>query len=124
VLRCCAPARRPRSLRARTRTSGTASRSKKTITWPARQIAINAGEDGSVVVGKIQGHLRLRLRAQTGEFGNLVSKGIIDPTKVMRIALQDAPSIAGLLITTEAVVAELPKKETAPRHASRWRHVK
>jgi chaperonin GroEL len=52
--------------------------------------------------------------AQTGEFGNLVSKGIIDPTKVVRIALQDASSIAGLLITTEAMVAELPKKETAP----------
>ncbi len=50
--------------------------------------------------------------AQTGEFGNLVSKGIIDPTKVVRIALQDASSIAGLLITTEAMVAELPKKES------------
>jgi chaperonin GroEL len=52
--------------------------------------------------------------AQTGEYGNLVSKGIIDPTKVVRTALQDAASVAGLLITTEAMVAELPKKETPP----------
>ena len=51
--------------------------------------------------------------AQTGEFGNLVTKGIIDPTKVVRIALQDGASIAGLLITTEAMVAEKPKKETS-----------
>ena len=50
--------------------------------------------------------------AQSGEYGNLVSKGIIDPTKVVRVALQDAASIAGLLITTEAMVAELPKKES------------
>ena len=50
--------------------------------------------------------------AQTGEFGNLVTKGIIDPTKVVRVALQDGASIAGLLITTEAMVAEKPKKET------------
>src|SRR6266480_5928674 len=89
---------------------------KKAITWPARQIAINSGEDVSVVVGKILEHdtYAYGYDAQTGEFGNLVSKGIIDPTKVVRIALQDASSIAGLLITTEAMVAELPKKETAP----------
>ena len=87
---------------------------KKAITWPARQIAINAGEDGSVVVGKIAEHdtYGYGFDAQTGEFGNLVSKGIIDPTKVVRIALQDGASIAGLLITTEAMVAEKPKKET------------
>ena len=89
---------------------------KKAITWPARQIAINAGEDGSVVVGKIleKDTYAYGYDAQTGEFGNLVSKGIIDPTKVVRIALQDASSIAGLLITTEAMVAELPKKESPP----------
>ena len=88
---------------------------KKAITWPARQIAINAGEDGSVVVGKILEHdtYAYGYDAQTGEFGNLVSKGIIDPTKVVRVALQDASSIAGLLITTEAMVAELPKKESS-----------
>src|SRR6058998_3349694 len=89
---------------------------KKAISWPARQIAINAGEDGSIVVGKIleKDTYGYGYDAQTGEFGNLVSKGIIDPTKVVRIALQDASSIAGLLITTEAMVAELPKKETGP----------
>ena len=87
---------------------------KKAISWPARQIAINAGEDGSIVVGKIleKDNYAFGYDAQTGEYGNLVSKGIIDPTKVVRIALQDAASIAGLLITTEAMVAELPKKQS------------
>ena len=87
---------------------------KKAISWPARQIAINAGEDGSVIVGKIQDNdtYAFGFDAQTGEYGNMVSKGIIDPTKVVRIALQDAASIAGLLITTEAMVAELPKKQS------------
>jgi chaperonin GroEL len=86
---------------------------KKAISWPARQIAINAGEDGSIVVGKIQEKdtYAYGYDAQAGEFGNLVAKGIIDPTKVVRTALQDAASIAGLLITTEAMVAELPKKQ-------------
>jgi chaperonin GroEL len=87
---------------------------RKAIQAPARQIAINAGADGSVVVGKILEHDQYSygFDAQTGEFGNLVSKGIIDPTKVVRCALQDAASVAGLLITTEAMVAELPKKES------------
>ena len=87
---------------------------KKAITWPARQIAINSGEDGSIVVGKILENdtYAYGFDAQTGEFGNLVTKEIIDPAKVVRIALQDASSIAGLLITTEAMVAEKPKKET------------
>jgi chaperonin GroEL len=87
---------------------------KKAITWPARQIAINSGEDGSVVVSKILENdtYAYGFDAQSGEFGNLVTKGIIDPTKVVRIALQDGASIAGLLITTEAMVAEKPKKET------------
>jgi chaperonin GroEL len=88
---------------------------KKAITWPARQIAINAGEDGSVVVGKIleRDTYAYGYDAQTGEYANLVSKGIIDPTKVVRAALQGAASVAGLLITTEAMVAELPKKQGA-----------
>jgi chaperonin GroEL len=88
---------------------------KKAISWPARQIAINAGEDGSIVVGKIQDKdtYAYGYDAQAGDFGNLVSKGIIDPTKVVRTALQDAASIAGLLITTEAMVAELPNKNAA-----------
>src|SRR6266576_1506556 len=88
---------------------------KKAITWPARQIAINSGEDGSVVVGKIleKDQYSYGFDAQDGEYGNLVTKGIIDPTKVVRCALQDAASVAGLLITTEAMVAEVPKKEPA-----------
>src|SRR6266702_2277977 len=83
---------------------------KKALSTPARQIAINAGEDGSVVVGKIleKDTYAYGYDAQTGEFGDLVSKGIIDPTKVVRTALQDAASIAALLITTEAMVAEKP----------------
>jgi chaperonin GroEL len=87
---------------------------KKAISWPARQIAINAGDDGSIVVGKIleKETYSFGYDAQTGEYGNMVSKGIIDPTKVVRTALQDAASIAGLLITTEAMVAELPKKQS------------
>jgi chaperonin GroEL len=87
---------------------------RKALSWPARQIVINAGEDGSVVVGKIldKEQYNYGFDAQTGEYGNLVSKGIIDPTKVVRAALQNAASIAGLLITTEAMVAERPKKET------------
>jgi chaperonin GroEL len=89
---------------------------RKAITQPARQIAINAGDDGSVVVGKIleKDQYNYGYDAQSGEYGNLVSKGIIDPTKVVRTALQDAASVAGLLITTEAMVAELPKKKAPP----------
>ena len=88
---------------------------RKAISWPARQIAANAGDDGSVVVGKIleKDTYAYGYDAQTGEYGNLVSKGIIDPTKVVRAALQGAASVAGLLITTEAMVAEAPKKESA-----------
>ena len=87
---------------------------RKAIQTPARQIAINAGDDGSIVVGKIMENDQYSygFDAQSGEYGNLVSKGIIDPTKVVRCALQDAASVAGLLITTEAMVAELPKKES------------
>ena len=88
---------------------------RKAIQTPARQIAINAGEDGSVVVGKIldKEQYNFGYDAQTGEYANLMTKGIIDPTKVVRTALLDAASIAGLLITTEAMVAEIPKKEPA-----------
>jgi chaperonin GroEL len=88
---------------------------RKALSWPARQIAINAGEDGSIVVGKIleKDTYAYGYDAQAGEYGNLISKGIIDPTKVVRAALQGAASVAGLLITTEAMVAELPK-EAAP----------
>jgi chaperonin GroEL len=88
---------------------------RKALSWPARQIAINSGEDGSVVVGKIldKEQYNYGFDAQNGEYGNLMTKGIIDPTKVVRAALQGAASVAGLLITTEAMVAEIPKKQSA-----------
>src|ERR1700760_3877843 len=88
---------------------------RKALSWPARQIAINAGEDGSVIVGKIleKDQYSFGFDSQTGEYGNLVTKGIIDPTKVVRAAIQNAASVAALLITTEAMVAELPKKGSA-----------
>jgi chaperonin GroEL len=86
---------------------------RKALSWPARQIALNAGEDGSVVVGKIleKDTYAFGFDAQSGEYVNMISKGIIDPTKVVRAALQGAASIAGLLITTEAMVAEMPNKQ-------------
>ena len=88
---------------------------RKALSWPARQIAINAGEDGSVVVGKVleKDQYGYGFDAQSGDYVNLVSKGIIDPTKVVRTAVQNAASVAALLITTEAMVAELPKKPAA-----------
>ncbi len=88
---------------------------RKALSWPARQIALNAGEDGAVVVGKIleKESYAFGFDAQSGEYGNMLTKGIIDPTKVVRAALQGAASVAGLLITTEAMVAELPNKNQA-----------
>jgi chaperonin GroEL len=93
---------------------------KRALTWPARQIAENAGEDGSIVVGKVleSKDYAWGFDAQTAEYGNLFAKGIIDPTKVVRSALQDAASIAGLLITTEAMVAEAPKKKNGADQAA------
>jgi chaperonin GroEL len=89
---------------------------KKALQWPARQIFQNAGEDGSVIVGKILENSKYSYgyNAQSGEYCDLVADGVIDPAKVVRCALQDAASIAGLLITTEAMVAEKPKKDAAP----------
>jgi chaperonin GroEL len=86
---------------------------RRAIQAPARQIAENAGEDGAVVVGKIvdKDDYAFGYNAATGEYGNLVKQGVIDPAKVVRTALQDAASVAGLLITTEAMVAEKPKKK-------------
>ncbi|QDG79182.1 chaperonin GroEL [Labrenzia sp. PHM005] len=85
----------------------------RSLEAPIRQIAENAGVEGSIVVGKIQenGDDTFGFNAQTEEFVNMIDAGIIDPTKVVRTALQDAASVAGLLITTEAMVAELPKKD-------------
>ncbi|TCR68208.1 chaperonin GroEL [Bosea sp. BK604] len=89
---------------------------RKAITAPARQIVDNAGDDGAVVIGKLleAADYNHGYDAQKGTYGDLVKAGIIDPTKVVRTAIQDAASVAGLLITTEAMVAELPKKEAAP----------
>ncbi|MEZ5847236.1 MAG: chaperonin GroEL [Geminicoccaceae bacterium] len=86
---------------------------KKAIQEPAKQIVNNAGADGSVIVGKLleSNEANYGYDAQNGEFGDLVAKGIIDPTKVVRCALQDAASVAALLITTEAMVAEKPEKK-------------
>ncbi|HEX6136915.1 MAG TPA: chaperonin GroEL [Casimicrobiaceae bacterium] len=79
---------------------------------PLRQIAGNAGEEGSVVLNKIaEGKNNFGFNAQTGEYGDLVDMGVVDPTKVVRFALQNAASVASLLLTTEAMVAELPKDE-------------
>ena len=84
---------------------------------PLRMIAENAGLDGSIVVARVrEGKANFGYNAETGEYGDLVQQGIIDPTKVVRVALQNASSIAGLLLTTEAIVTELPepKKKAAP----------
>jgi chaperonin GroEL len=88
---------------------------RRALQAPARQIAQNAGADGSVVVGKILENTAYAwgYDAQTDSYGDLVGKGIIDPTKVVRTALQDAASVASLLITTEAMIAEKPKKAAA-----------
>src|SRR5690349_3393565 len=88
---------------------------RRALKAPVRQIAENAGMDGSIVVGKLidQGDATFGFDAQTGQFGDLVQAGIIDPAKVVRVALQDAASVAGLLITTEAMVAERPEPKAA-----------
>ena len=87
---------------------------RRTLRAPARQIAENAGEDGAYIVGKLlEGDdYNHGFNAATGEYEDLVKSGVIDPAKVVRTALQDAASVASLLITTEALVAELPKKDT------------
>ena len=87
---------------------------RRALQAPARQIAENAGEDGAVVTGKIldSSDYAFGYNAQTGEYGNLVKQGVIDPAKVVRSALQGAASVAGLLVTTEAMVAEKPKAKT------------
>jgi chaperonin GroEL len=89
---------------------------RRALRTPARQIAENAGVDGSIVIGKLseQKNANWGFDAQRGEYCDLVKAGIIDPTKVVRTALQDAASIASLLITTEAMVAERPEKKPMP----------
>jgi chaperonin GroEL len=88
---------------------------RRALEEPLRQIVINAGEDGAVVLNKIvEGKGNFGYNAQTGEYGDLVAMGIIDPTKVVRYALQNAASVSGLLLTTEAMIAEAPKKDAPP----------
>jgi len=89
---------------------------KKALTAPARQIIDNAGDDAAVIVGKLVESKNYNdgYNSQAGEYVDMVKAGIIDPTKVVRTAIQDAASVAGLLITTEAMIAEAPKRESAP----------
>jgi chaperonin GroEL len=86
---------------------------KRALQAPARQIASNAGAEASIVAGKILENKSATFgyNAQTGEYGDMISLGIVDPVKVVRTALQDAASVAGLLVTTEAMIAEAPKKD-------------
>jgi len=83
---------------------------RRALSWPTREIANNAGMDGSIVVGKLleNGNPSVGFDAQKGEFADMFKAGIIDPMRVMRLALQDASSIAGLLVTTEVLVSEIP----------------
>jgi len=89
---------------------------RRALSYPARLIIENAGDDGSVVIGKLLENKSANYGydAQKGEYTDMVKAGIIDPTKVVRLALQGAASIAGLLITTEAMVADRPEKNAAP----------
>src|SRR5262249_31879610 len=89
---------------------------RRALTYPTRLIAENAGADGSIVVGKLleTGDANRGFDAQSGSYTDLLKAGIIDPTKVVRLALQGAASVAALLITTEAMVAEKPGKHAAP----------
>jgi chaperonin GroEL len=89
---------------------------RRALQAPAKQIFANAGEDGSIIVGKLleKGQADHGFDAQSGTYVDMVKAGIIDPTKVVRLALQGAASIAGLLVTTEAMVAEKPQKDNPP----------
>lgn len=89
---------------------------RRAIESPVRQIAENAGAEGSIIVGKMRERAEFSYgwNAQTNEYGDLYAMGVIDPVKVVRTALQDAASVAGLLVTTEAMIAEKPKKEATP----------
>jgi chaperonin GroEL len=89
---------------------------RRAIEEPLRMIVSNAGEEGAVVIGKIHDSKEANFgyNAGTGVYEDLVASGVIDPTKVTRTALQNAASISGLLLTTEAIIAEIPEKKEAP----------
>ena len=98
---------------------------RRAVEAPVRQIAENSGAEGSIIVGKLRekADFSFGWNAQTGEYGDLYKQGVIDPAKVVRTALQDAASVAGLLVTTEAMIAEKPKKEAPSRQcraAAAW----
>jgi chaperonin GroEL len=83
----------------------------RALEQPLREIVLNAGQEPSVIVDKVkQNSGNFGYNAQSGEFGDMMQMGILDPTKVVRVALQNASSIAGLMVTTEALIAELPKE--------------
>ncbi len=86
---------------------------KRALEEPMRQIALNAGQEGAVIVGRIRESKddNFGFNAETGEFGDLVKAGVIDPAKVTRLALQNAASIAGLMLTTEALVADIKEDD-------------
>jgi len=88
---------------------------RRALEWPLRQIAENAGVDGAVVAGKVResDDKTFGFNAQTEEYGDMFKFGVIDPAKVVRTALEDAASVAGLLITTEAMIAEKPEPKGA-----------
>jgi len=97
---------------------------RRALQAPARQIAANAGAEASIVAGKILENkgATFGYNAQTGEYGDMIAMGIVDPVKVVRTALQDAASVAGLLVTTEAMIAEAPKKDSGAGGGHAWRH--
>ena len=96
---------------------------KRALEEPLRQIVENAGEEGAVVIGKIRESKENNFgyNARTGEYEDLVKAGVIDPTKVTRTALQNAGSIAALMLTTEALVSEIPEEKEAARRCRRPR---
>jgi len=89
---------------------------RRAIQYPIRQIVANAGQEASIIVGKLseQKSANYGYDAQTGEYRDFIEAGIVDPTKVVRVALQNAASVAGLLITTEAMITDRPKKDAPP----------
>src|SRR6185369_2995402 len=89
---------------------------RRAIQYPIRQIVNNAGQEASIIVGKLveQKSQTFGYDAQSGEFVDFIDAGIVDPTKVVRVALQNAASVAGLLITTEAMITDRPKKDAPP----------
>ena len=89
---------------------------RRAIQYPLRQIVSNSGQEASIIVGKLheQKSSTYGYDAQTGEYRDFIEAGIVDPTKVVRVALQNAASVAGLLITTEAMITDRPKKDSAP----------